>query len=129
MTINDDILDLKRPYRKKALQTGYSQSGPSVVSMASEWTFMRPQTVWASSMVSQGRWGYLPLLTWNTFTRGLLSIPGLWVVGIREWKPLLLYAMAANISLSVGLVGYFVFNPNIAQAQPYGDGNSGSKQQ
>lgn len=80
MTTNDDILDLKRPYRKKALQTGYSQSGPSVVSMASEWAFMRPQAVSAS-------------------LRTLFIL-----------------------SLSIGLLGYFVFNP-------YGDGDSGSLQQ
>ena len=30
MTTGDNIRDLKRPYRKKALQTGYAQSGKAV---------------------------------------------------------------------------------------------------
>ena len=31
MTTGDKIRDIKRPYRKKALQTGYAQAGKAVV--------------------------------------------------------------------------------------------------
>ena len=31
MTTGDNIRDIKRPYRKKALQTGYAQSGNAVI--------------------------------------------------------------------------------------------------
>ena len=71
MTTGDKIRDIKRPYRKKSLQTGYAQSGKAVVNHPVPYHSYATDTHQATQVVRPGVdvTPYLPAFT-QAFIRG-----------------------------------------------------------